>query len=79
MTKLKSLLAGLGTIVLISDPLSFAVAQSALNIGENDNVFIDRSGDGQMGVRHGLISQALAPPGSAQLDVGCCPGPVTPL
>jgi hypothetical protein len=42
MTKLKALLIGASAIVLISDLVSFADAQSALGIGDNDSVLIDR-------------------------------------
>jgi hypothetical protein len=42
MTKLKALLIGASAIVLISDLVSFAGAQSALGIGDNDSVLIDR-------------------------------------
>ena len=42
MSKLKALLIG-STVLLISDPVSFAVAQSALSIGDNDSVLIDGS------------------------------------
>ena len=41
MTKLKSLLIGTAAVVLISAPVSLAVAQSALSIGDNDSVLID--------------------------------------
>ena len=41
MTKLKALLIGASAIVLISAPVSVAVAQSALSIGDNDSVLID--------------------------------------
>src|SRR6516162_7646257 len=41
MTKLKTLLIGTGAVVLISAPVSLAVAQSALSIGDNDSVLID--------------------------------------
>jgi hypothetical protein len=41
MTKLKALLIGASALVLISYPGSFAIAQSALSIGDNDSVLID--------------------------------------
>ena len=41
MTKLKSLLIGTAAVVLISAPVSLAVAQSALSIGDNDSVLVD--------------------------------------
>ena len=41
MTKVKALLIGAGAVLLISDPVSVAVAQSALTIGDNDSVLID--------------------------------------
>jgi hypothetical protein len=41
MTKLKALLIGAGAILLISHPMSFAAAQSALTISDNDSIFVD--------------------------------------
>jgi hypothetical protein len=38
MAKLKALLIGASATVLISAPVSVAVAQSALSIGDNDSV-----------------------------------------
>ena len=70
MTKLKALLVGAGAIVLISAPVSFAVAQSALSIGDNDSVLIDGNsltvvpgkgkGDASALIRK-LDAQALGP------------------
>src|SRR5215472_8635494 len=70
MTKLKALLIGAGAIVLISGPVSVAVAQSALSIGDNDSVLIDGSsltvvpgkgkGDASALIRK-LDAQALGP------------------
>jgi hypothetical protein len=41
MTKLKALLIGASATALVSYPGSFAIAQSALSIGDNDSVLID--------------------------------------
>ena len=70
MTRLKALLLGAGAIVLISYPGSFAFAQSALSIGDNDSVLIDGNsftvvpgkgnGDASALIRK-LDAQALGP------------------
>src|ERR1700751_6342131 len=70
MTKLKALLIGASAIALIAYPVSFAVAQSPLSIGDNDSVLIDGNsfkvvpgkgrGDASALIRK-LDAQALGP------------------